>query len=152
MTISVMPNIFGEHCLDVLSHSLFDLRPELIIDRGQLSHLVCIGQQFYVTGGSLTLLLEAIFVSKASHLVFVLSSKPQTSNPSTVIECLGSLSLELLNNIASAYSYGIYGQSYLIRDIMVRHGQWTYSIADVQEQKIEACLNARTFSVMCIDK
>ena len=150
--LSIMQNVFNTPCGDVLSQSLIDLRPEEKMGFDSISPLVCIGQWLYISDDDITISVENIFISKSAHVIFILSDAPEASIRDKIISDFSTITLDTLNCIASEYFFRTCGQSYLVRDIMVKHGHWDFETASVMEQKIQKCLSEKNFSLFCAEK
>ena len=150
--LSIMRDVFDHTDRDVLSQNLIDLRPEEAINYKSTSPLVCVGQWLYMADDGITVRIENIFISKSGHVIFILSSRPDSTALPKIIASLSTITLDTLDCIASEYFFRTCGQSYLISDIMVKHGHWSFKTVSAHEQKIRECLSAQKFSIFCIDE
>lgn len=150
--LSIMRDLFYHTDKDVLSQRLTNLRPEGTLSYESASPLVCIGQWLYMSDDETSFRIENIFVSKSGHIIFILASHPDSTSLPKIISSLSTVTVDTLDCIASEYFFRTCGQSYLVRDIMVKHGHWSFDTATANEQKIRDCLSSKSFSLFCVDE
>lgn len=110
--------------------------------------LVCIGQDLSVGQINLT----GIFASPAGHITIITPSHVSEQQLPALLAELQSWNCEMLDSIASDYTYHTYGQAFRIIDLMAKHGHLNYSCDGALTKNINQCMRDGSFNLFRIEE
>ena len=134
----------------ILSAKLTQLHPAEG-NQGNISPLVCIGQQISVIRGASEFNIEALFITPAARVTVILADRPQPNELKQIILELRSWDAERLEELAEDYTWRTQGQAFRIIDIMAAHGYLTFSDDAVFSRSINRQMKNGDFVILSME-